>query len=47
LQSKSIPSLEIDTREIDRGGNSFMIDTLAEIVKEFKGKYNLSNHWDG
>ena len=33
---KEFPSLEIDTREIDRGGNSFMIETLAEIVKEFK-----------
>ena len=36
LAIKEFPSLEIDTREIDRGGNSFMIDTLAEIVKEFK-----------
>ena len=33
---KEFPSLEIDTRDIDRGGNSFMIETLAEIVKEFK-----------
>ena len=36
LAIKEFPSLEIDTREIDRGGNSFMIETLAEIVKEFK-----------
>ena len=36
LAIKEFPSLEIDTREIDRGGNSYMIDTLAEIVKEFK-----------
>jgi nicotinate-nucleotide adenylyltransferase len=33
---KEFPSLEIDTREIDRGGSSYMIETLAEIVKEFK-----------
>ena len=38
LAIKKYPSLEIDTREIDRGGNSFMIDTLAELIKEFKGK---------
>ena len=36
LAIKKYPSLEIDTREIDRGGNSFMIDTLAELIKEFK-----------
>ena len=36
LAIKEFPSLEIDTREIDRGGSSFMIDTLTEIVKEFK-----------
>ena len=36
LAIKEFPSLEIDTREIDRGGNSYMIETLAEIVKEFK-----------
>ena len=37
LAIKEFPSLEIDTREIDRGGSSYMIKTLAEIVKEFKG----------
>ena len=37
LAIKEFPSLEIDTREIDRGGSSYMIETLAEIVKEFKG----------
>ena len=36
LAIKEFPSLEIDTREIDRGGSSYMIDTLAEIVKKFK-----------
>ena len=36
LAIKEFPSLEIDTREIDRGGSSYMIKTLAEIVKEFK-----------
>ena len=36
LAIKEFPSLEIDTREIDRGGGSYMIETLAEIVKEFK-----------
>ena len=35
LAIKEFPSLEIDTREIDRGGSSYMIETLAEIVKEF------------
>ena len=37
LAIKEFPSLEIDTREIDRGGSSYMIKNLAEIVKEFKG----------
>ena len=36
LAIKEFPSLEIDTREIDRGGSSYMIETLAEIVKEFE-----------
>ena len=36
LAIKEFPSLEIDTIEIDRGGSSYMIKTLAEIVKEFK-----------
>jgi nicotinate-nucleotide adenylyltransferase len=36
LAIKEFPSLEIDTREIDRGGSSYMIETLTEIVKEFK-----------
>jgi len=36
LAIKEFPALEIDTREIDRGGSSYMIETLAEIVKEFK-----------
>ena len=38
LAIKKYPSLEIDPREIDRGGDSFMVDTLAELIKEFKGK---------
>ncbi len=38
LAIKDYPSLEIDTREIDRAGNSYMIDTLADLTKEFKGK---------
>jgi nicotinate-nucleotide adenylyltransferase len=38
LAIKEFPSLEIDTREIKRGGSSFMIDTLADLVKEFKGR---------
>jgi len=38
LAIKEFPSLEIDTREIERGGSSFMIDTLADLVKEFKGR---------
>ena len=37
LAIKEYPSLEIDTREIERGGSSFMIDTLTELVDEFKG----------
>ena len=36
LAIKEFPSLEIDTREIDRGGSSFMIDTLIELLEEFK-----------
>jgi len=36
LAIKEFPSLEIDTREIDRGGSSFMIDTLIELLKEYK-----------
>ena len=36
LAIKEFPSFEIDTREIDRGGSSYMIETLTEIVKEFK-----------
>ena len=38
LAIKDYPSLEIDTREIDREGNSYMIDTLAELTEEFRGK---------
>ena len=38
LAIKDYPSLEIDTREIDREGNSYMIDTLAALTEEFKGK---------
>ena len=38
LAIKDYPSLEIDTREIDREGNSYMIDTLIDLTKEFKGK---------
>ena len=37
LAIKEFPSLEIDTREIDRGGSSFMIDTLIELLEEYKG----------
>jgi len=37
LAIKDYPSLEIDTREIDREGNSYMIDTLADLTEEFKG----------
>ena len=36
LAIKEFPSLEIDTREIDRGGSSFMIDTLIELLVEYK-----------
>ena len=36
LAIKEFPSLEIDTREIDRGGSSFMIDTLIELLEEYK-----------
>ena len=38
LAIREFPSLEIDTREIERGGSSFMIDTLADLLMEFKGK---------
>ena len=38
LAIKDYPSLQIDTREIDREGNSYMIDTLADLTEEFKGK---------
>ena len=38
LAIKDYPSLEIDTREIDREGSSYMIDTLAELTEEFRGK---------
>ena len=38
LAIKDYPSLEIDTREINREGNSYMIDTLADLAEEFKGK---------
>ena len=38
LAIKDYPSLEIDTREIDREGSSYMIDTLADLTEEFKGK---------
>ena len=38
LAIKDYPSLEIDTREIEREGNSYMIDTLADLTEEFKGK---------
>lgn len=38
LAIKDYPSLEIDTREINRKGNSYMIDTLADLTEEFKGK---------
>jgi nicotinate-nucleotide adenylyltransferase len=38
LAIKDYPSLEIDTREIDREGSSYMIDTLNDLTEEFKGK---------
>ena len=38
LAIKDYPSLEIDTREIDREGSSYMIDTLTDLTEEFKGK---------
>ena len=36
LAIKEFTSLEIDTREILRGGNSFMIDTLLDLKESFK-----------
>ena len=36
LAIKEFASLEIDTREILRGGNSFMIDTLLDLKESFK-----------
>ena len=36
LAIKDYPELEIDTKEILREGSSFMIDTLMELVQEFK-----------
>ena len=36
LAIKEFNSLEIDTREILRGGNSFMIDTLLDLKESFK-----------
>ena len=38
LAIKDYPSLEIDTREIEREGSSYMIDTLTDLTEEFKGK---------
>ena len=35
LAIKEFTSLEIDTREILRGGSSFMIDTLLDLKKSF------------
>ena len=35
---KEFTSLEIDTREILRGGSSFMIDTLLDLKKSFKNE---------
>jgi len=36
LAIKNLPELEIDTREIARGGSSYMIDTLLDLKKTFK-----------
>ena len=36
LGLESFPELEIDTREIARGGSSYMIDTLLDLKKTFK-----------
>jgi len=38
LAIKEFSSLEIDTREILRGGNSFMIDTLLDLKELFKNE---------
>ena len=38
LAIKEFTSLEIDTREILRGGSSFMIDTLLVLKKSFKNE---------
>ena len=38
LAIKEFNSLEIDTREILRGGNSFMIDTLIDLKESFKNE---------
>ena len=38
LAIKEFNSLEIDTREIFRGGSSFMIDTLLDLKESFKNE---------
>jgi len=38
LAIKEFDSLEIDTREILRGGSSFMIDTLLDLKESFKNE---------
>jgi nicotinate-nucleotide adenylyltransferase len=38
LAIKEFTSLEIDTREILRGGSSFMIETLLDLKKSFKNE---------
>ena len=38
LAIKEFNSLEIDTREILRGGSSFMIDTLLDLKESFKNE---------
>ena len=38
LAIKEFTSLEIDTREILRGGSYFMIDTLLDLKKSFKNE---------
>ncbi|MCK4869588.1 MAG: nicotinate-nucleotide adenylyltransferase [Gammaproteobacteria bacterium] len=35
LATKSHPEFTIDTREIDRGGKSYMIDTLASLKEDY------------
>ncbi len=38
LALTEFPNLAIDTREIKRGGPSYMVDTLLELLSVFKGR---------